>query len=114
MVEHSGPQQVVQYRGHILPLLHVSNVVDCGSANHPSTDSSPLQVIVYTQRSRSVGLVVENILDIVEERLVLEHTGRRHGVVGSALIQQRVTDLLDVEGVVKMVEPAFFEQSAGA
>jgi two-component system, chemotaxis family, sensor kinase CheA len=55
-----------------------------------------------------------HILDIVEETLVVERPGRRSGVLGSALIQQRVTDLLDVEGVVRAVEPGFFEQASGA
>jgi two-component system chemotaxis sensor kinase CheA len=69
----------------------------------------PLQVIVYTRQARSLGLVVENILDIVEEKLVVEYPGRRAGVLGSAMIQQRVTDLVDIEGVVQALEPGFFE-----
>jgi len=114
-VERSGRQQVVQYRGHILPLVHVSEVVECGSGGASSTDTdAPLQVIVYTQQARSVGLVVDNILDIVEENVVVERPGRRSGVTGSAMIQQRVTDLVDVEGVVRAVDPEFFEQAAGA
>ena len=114
-IELSGRQEVVQYRGHILPLVRVGEVVECGAgARTAEADAAPLQVVVYTEHGRSVGLVVDRILDIVEENLVLERPGRRAGVLGSALIQQRTTDLLDVEGVVRAVEPSFFEQAAGA
>jgi two-component system, chemotaxis family, sensor kinase CheA len=114
-VEHTGRHQVVHYRGHILPLLRISEVVECGAAEGfslaPAGTSTnlPLQVIVYTRQARSLGLVVENILDIVEEKLVVEYPGRRAGVLGSAMIQQRVTDLVDIEGVVQALEPGFFE-----
>jgi chemotaxis protein histidine kinase CheA len=119
-IERSGRQEVVQYRGHILPLIHVAEVVECGSqgasraAAAETGGRAPLQVIVYTEQARSIGLVVDNILDIVEENVVVERPGRRSGVLGSALIQQRVTDLLDVEGVARAVEPGFFEKGAGA
>jgi two-component system chemotaxis sensor kinase CheA len=119
-VERSGRQEVVQYRGHILPLVRISEVVECGAGGGLSAASAgtphdlPLQVIVYTRQARSVGLVVENILDIVEENLVVEHPGRRAGVFGSAMIQHRVTDLVDIEGVVHALDPGFFEQAAGA
>lgn len=114
-VERTGRQEVVQYRGHILPLIRVADVVEGGGdgSSAVSESDAPLQVVVYTEQGRSLGLVVDNILDIVDENVVLERPGRRSGVLGSALIQQRVTDLLDVEGVVRAVEPRFFEQAAG-
>ncbi len=114
-IERSGRQQVVQYRGHILPLVYVGEVVECGAGTDArDSGESPLQVVVYTEQGRSVGLVVDRILDIVEVDLRVERTGRRAGVLGSALIQQRVTDLLDVAAVVRAVEPSLFEQAAGA
>jgi two-component system chemotaxis sensor kinase CheA len=107
-IERSGKQEVVQYRGRILPLVRVAEVIE-GGAEIRSDGTVPLQVVVYTEQERSVGLVVEKILDIVEEEFVVEHRGKRSGILGSALIQKRVTDLLDVEGVVRSVEPGFFE-----
>ena len=113
-VERSGRQEVVQYRGRILPLIRVADIVEQGAGSLGEAETNaPLQVVVYTERERSVGLVVDNILDIVEESLVVEQPGRRSGVMGSALIQQKVTDLLDVEGVVRAYEPAFFEHAGG-
>jgi two-component system chemotaxis sensor kinase CheA len=117
LVERAGHQEVVQYRGQILPLIRVSEAVHLDSGGMPSEtdgENKPLQVVVYTDQNRSVGLVVERILDIVEETLVVEQPGRREGLLGSAVVQQRVTDLLDVPGVVRAVYPDFFEAKAGA
>jgi two-component system, chemotaxis family, sensor kinase CheA len=61
-----------------------------------------LHVVVYSEKGRSVGLVVDRILDIVEESFVVERQSRRQGIVGSAVIQNRVTDILDVPGLIAL------------
>ncbi len=133
-VEHAGRQEVVQYRGEILPLIRLADVVDASPESAEElapalrrsvsaasvtgkTDDAvnlPLQVVVYAQQGRSVGLVVERILDIVEQEIVLEHPARHAGIRGSLLVQQRVTDLLDVECVVRSALPSFFDNAAAA
>ena len=37
--------------------------------------------------------------------------GSRAGVTGSAVIQNRVTELLDVEGVIRVADPTFFDKT---
>ena len=69
----------------------------------------PLQVVVYSEQGRSVGLVVERILDIVEETLGEKLRGGRPGILGSAVIAGKVTDLLDVHGVIRATDPHFFD-----
>lgn len=119
-VEQAGEQEVVQYRGRILPLIRVANVVLTSSASASDVAVGagaaarlPLQVVVYAEHGRSVGLVVERILDIVEQEMVLEHPARHAGILGSLLVQQRVTDLLDVQSVVRSALPSFFEKVEG-
>jgi two-component system chemotaxis sensor kinase CheA len=55
---------------------------------------------------------VDQILDIVKERIVPQNPSRRKGLLGSAVIQQRVTDLLDVRGLVRSANPDFFAAEA--
>ena len=108
-VERAGAQQVVQYRGKIMPLINIASAVEVsdGNADRASTaDRSPLQVLVYSEGGRSVGLVVERILDIVEEEIVVEKVGERQGVSGSAVVQKRVTDLLDIHQILLATQPA--------
>jgi len=112
-IEHTGKQEVVQYRGHILPLVRVAEAVECGSGAAKTGSQAPLEVVVCTRQGPSVGLVVENILDVVHEDVVLEPSGQKPGVLGSALIQQKVTELVDVEAVVRAALPEFSEQGAG-
>jgi two-component system chemotaxis sensor kinase CheA len=118
-VENTGQQQVVQYRGQIMPLISISEVVELpeggsGQSAGKADSQAPLQVVVYAEQGRSVGLVVERILDIVEEDVVLERPAERAGILGSAVVQQRVTDLLDVKGVIRAANPAFFAKTAAA
>jgi len=95
-VERAGSTEVVQYRGEILPLISLDEVL--GPCLHGGSDDGegPLQVVVFTQGGRSVGLVVGRILDIVQDSIVVKPTGKRHGVSGTAVIHGKVTQLLDV------------------
>jgi two-component system chemotaxis sensor kinase CheA len=118
MVECAGDAQVVQYRGQIMPLLRVSDMLlgphGNGNGNGKRDLSTTLQVVVYSEQGRSVGLVVDRILDIVEENIVPQQPSKRAGLLGSAVIQQRVTDLLDVRGFVRAANPDFFETPVAA
>ena len=97
MVERSGSVDVVQYRGDIMPLLHLADVI--GGMSRDS-ESSQVQVVVYSHGGRPLGLVVENIIDIVEERITVRRRGAQGHVYGSAVIQGKVTDLLDIASVI--------------
>jgi two-component system chemotaxis sensor kinase CheA len=111
-VESAGQRQVVQYRGQIMPLIRVAEAVDLPLGEFATDAEAPLQVVVYAEGGRSVGLVVERILDIVEEDVVVERVADRAGVLGSAVVQQHVTDLLDVPGLVRSANPGFFTETA--
>ena len=62
---------------------------------------------MYSEDGHSVGLVVDRILDIIDDNLVLQNPAQRRGVLGSSVIQKRVTDLLDIPTIVRQVMPAF-------
>jgi two-component system chemotaxis sensor kinase CheA len=110
-VEQSGGQEVIQYRGQIMPLIRVAQYI--GGAVEAETDVSDLiQVVVHSQNGRSVGIVVSHISDIVHEELTMQRASAREGILGSAVIQERVTDLLDLEGIVRAADPAFYEPSS--
>ena len=111
-IERTGEQQVVQYRGTILPLVHVAGLVEERRLQprgpSPATDDK-VQVIVHTRNRRSVGLVVERILDIVEDDLGTRRPASREGVLGSFVVQGKVTEILDVDGIIRVQDPTFFD-----
>src|SRR3546814_2945968 len=68
-VEHIGNDEVVQYRGEVMPLVHLARVLPERRLvpRHEASaaaSSDELQVVVVRHAGRSVGLVVERVLDI--------------------------------------------------
>jgi two-component system chemotaxis sensor kinase CheA len=102
-IEHSGGQPVVQYRNAIMPLVSLSDFF--GSPD--SAEADVRQVIVFSQDGRNVGLVVDQILDIVSEPFVIQRSSQRNGILGSVVLQQKVTDLVDVHTIIKASDPSF-------
>jgi two-component system chemotaxis sensor kinase CheA len=119
-VERAEGRHVVQYRGQILPLIHLSSALPerrqqprSSVPSEPGGEHEKIQVVVYTDQGRSVGLVVDRILDIAQERVkVQKHTGRQ-GTLGSLVVQGRVTELLDVKGIIQTADPNFFKELVG-
>jgi two-component system chemotaxis sensor kinase CheA len=92
IVERAGDREVVQYRGEIMPLARLSALLGIA----PGPEADPLQVVVSSGGGRPIGLVVDRIVDIVEETVRLQ-LGDDDRLLGSAVIQEHVTDLLDLE-----------------
>ena len=112
-IERSGTQEVVQYRGQILPLIRVSNYVQ-DAVGTGVAKSEMTQVVVYSEQGRSVGLVVGSINDIVEEAVIVKRDAQGEGILGSVVIQDKVTDLLDVSAIIRAADPTFYRAEAGA
>jgi two-component system chemotaxis sensor kinase CheA len=109
-IEHVGSREVVRYRGEIIPLLRLASHLGAGYGEEGDTVS----VVVYAHGRRSVALVVEQILDIVEEEVEARSDIDDHGLLGSAVIQSRVTELLDVRRAILAADPHFFAGEHGA
>jgi two-component system chemotaxis sensor kinase CheA len=113
-VERMGGAEVVQYRGTILPLLRIFDLLperrterrnpDCG------VPAGRLQVVIHAHGDRWVGLVVGRIIDTIGHSLVIERGASRQGIVGCLVVQDRITELLDVEKVVSGVIADFYRQ----
>jgi len=114
LIERAGGTPAVQYRDRILPLVSIAGHLGfAGASKIDGSDDRLLQVVVHSAGDRSIGLVVERILDIVEEVVRIQRPSPKAGVVGSAVIQSRVTEVLDVDAFVRLAEPAFFLEAAG-
>ena len=105
IVETADHQEVVQYRGEILPLIRLGNQM--GISALPTDDAAHLEVVVYTENGRSVGIVVDRIVDIVETTLAVTRPAGRSGLLGSAVVQDHVTDLLDLPTIIRQSDPVF-------
>ena len=105
-VERVGDRRVVQYRGGLLPLVRLLDLLEPmekhpakprgperSESNHPT---GPLQVLVHERNGARIGLEVEEILEIVEDDFEVDSAGGRPGIVGSTVIRGKATDLLDL------------------
>jgi two-component system chemotaxis sensor kinase CheA len=109
-VEMSGTQWVTQYRGQILPLVRLNVVLE--ERRHklralqapPALDSGPIQVLVLNGEGSSFGLVVDQILDIVEDRADVKSAATRAAVLYSVVIEDRITELLDIPAILRGVD----------
>ncbi|TQN40795.1 two-component system chemotaxis sensor kinase CheA [Blastococcus colisei] len=103
-VEKVGNREVVQYRGAILPMVRLDRHLGA----YGETDREVLEVIVYSDHGRSVAIVVEEILDIVDGEAAVRSDIDDLGLLGSAVLGDKVTELLDVRAAILAADPAFY------
>jgi two-component system chemotaxis sensor kinase CheA len=87
-IEMSGGTPVVQYRGQLMPMVPITGHWEAPASGRQA-------VLVFTEGQRSMGLMVDEILDVVEEPLLIQPGSDRLGYLGSAVIAERVTDVID-------------------
>lgn len=116
LVEWAGDQPVTQYRGSILRLLDLASLLPGRQPASPFEErlrsSETIHAVVVVHGTNAIGLVVDDILDIVQDAAKGEQQGeRRRGVRGTAVIQDRVTELLDVDALLELHVPTFFSDA---
>jgi len=111
-VEKSSGHEVAQYRGEIMPLIRLSQVL--GESPGESETKQNVQVVVYRGHGRSVGLVVEQIADIVEEHVRVGSNVQSGYFTGSTVVRGKVTDILDIRAVIQSVNPSYLKQPEAA
>jgi two-component system chemotaxis sensor kinase CheA len=112
-IEYAGKCQVVQYRNRILPLVHLRDVLEPDTKNREQA-ADPAQVIVINEGDRSIGLEVDQILDVAEDEVTVRKTSHREGLLGSAVVGKRVADFLDLDYVLKTSGEGWFHVKQGS
>jgi two-component system chemotaxis sensor kinase CheA len=110
-IEKVGNDQVVRYREQIMPLIDLYTILPerrspkrlaTDSESHQAESSSVIQVVVCTKDNKAMGLVVDQIIDVADEVIEISGESSRQGVSATAVIQDRVTELLDIDEVIGM------------
>jgi len=109
-IERVGQDLVVQYRGGILPLLPLKSLL--GGSGSIGDGDGLLRVVVRAVKDGVVGLVVDQILDIVAESFETHPVQSDPLVEGYAVILSRVTELLDIEAVLRSADIGFIGTAA--
>jgi two-component system chemotaxis sensor kinase CheA len=101
-LELSNGRHMVQYRDQLMPLVQMAGVSVATSGVQP--------ILVFADDGRSMGLVVDEIIDIVEERLHIEVAGSGEGILGSAVIKGQATEVIDVGHFLPMAFADWFSR----
>ena len=101
-VEASGDQRVVQYRGQLMPLFTMEG------SEEPASENGRRPVLVFSEQGRNLGLMVNEIVDIIETPLNVELSGESDGFVGSAIINDAATEVIDVGYYVNLAFDDWF------
>jgi two-component system chemotaxis sensor kinase CheA len=103
-IEASSSGHVTQYRGRLMPLIAMdgggfvpgSRRSESAVLTEQSDATQATQpVLVFADGERSMGLMVDEILDVVHDRLRIEIGGQRPGIFGTAVIAGQAADVLD-------------------
>jgi two-component system chemotaxis sensor kinase CheA len=109
-IERAGGYEVVQYRDRILPLVPLQSVLEPGTPVS-ALQADPAQVIVFNDGERSLGIVVDQVLDIAEEVVSVRRRTGRAGLLGSGVVGKLVADFLDLHYVIRTAAEDWFRQS---
>ena len=102
-IELSNGRHMVQYRGNLMPLITVSeNVRVKGEGAQP--------LLVFSDGSRSMALVVDEIVDIVDDNLDIEVGSDTPGVLGSAIVRGSATEIVDVGHFLPLAFEDWFQR----
>ncbi|KQP91837.1 hybrid sensor histidine kinase/response regulator [Methylobacterium sp. Leaf117] len=88
-VEWVGGRPLIQYRGRLMPLVPADPSIEIRS-------SGTQALVVFSDGERAMGLVVDEIVDIVEERLDVEIAAERSDLIGSAVLRGRATEIINI------------------
>ena len=88
-IENSHGRAMVQYRGRLMPLIRLDE-------SYAVKESGRQPILVFTDGDRSMGLIVDEIVDIIDQVLDIELKSDRKGFLGSAVIDGKATELVDV------------------
>ena len=101
-IEEAGGRMVTQYCGKLMPLVPFYDTFETSSrTEHP--------VLVFTESGRSVGLIVDEIVDVVHDRLMVEMGAAGPGLLGTAVVAGSATEVVDTVHWLTMAGQDWFQ-----
>ncbi len=106
-IETKSGQKVIKYRGGSLPLFSLSDVAGVAELSK----DQELIVIVFTVADREIGLMASEPVDTLEIKAVIDHnTLKDTGIMGSAIINDKTTLIIDIHELVETLKPDWFKR----
>ncbi len=93
---------MVQYRGQLMPLIPFDHMIQVDP-------DSEKPVLVFADKAHSLGLIVDEIVDIIEDYIDVQLESGQSGVLGSAILDEKATDIIDVGYFLGLVSKDWFK-----
>ena len=101
-IEITSGKQTIKYRGSSLLLCSIESVANV----NPREDVENPFVIIFPFAGKEVGVLVSQIIDVIDSSVEIdEETFRQPGILGSAILMETTTLLLDLYGLITVLMP---------
>jgi two-component system chemotaxis sensor kinase CheA len=97
-IETSGGRALVQYRGKLMPVVPANDALAMKA-------EGPQPLVIFSDGDKTMGLAVESIVDILDDTLDIELAAGQPGVLGSAVIGGRATEIVDLAHYLPQAYP---------
>ena len=96
-IEIMEGRAALQYRGKLMPILTVNGDLSSLIAYQQQDGEHIQPLLVFTGEGYAMGLAVDEIIDVVEDRLQIELSSDRPGMRGTAVVSGKACEILDVD-----------------
>lgn len=95
-IESSDGRLMVLLQGRLMPIVPISHEMDMSRPAYP--------VLVVATDNRAIGLMADEIVDILEEKLEIQLASTNSALVGSAEIRGEAVELIDVSHFIRLAD----------
>lgn len=88
-IENSAGSRVMQYREGLMKISALDDGMEIPNEGMHDT-------IVFSDRGRTLGIYVKNIVDITRQSMELKASSRKQGILGSMIINGKATEIVDI------------------
>jgi two-component system chemotaxis sensor kinase CheA len=104
-IERADGRAVLQYRGSLMPIVHAGG-------DHCFATQGRQSILVFTHGAHSFGLAVDEIIDIVHDKVTMDLVTDRPGVIGAAIVRGKATEIIDISAYMQMASGDWAEADA--
>ncbi|MCL4233991.1 MAG: chemotaxis protein CheW [Deltaproteobacteria bacterium] len=109
-IERVGDREFIKYRGGAMRLVRLHHHLPVSA---PAGDGAFLYVIVPKLMKTAVGIVATEVVNVLETEIDLDTTNRADGgIMGSAIVNERITLVLDTFALMERVDPEYYGADA--
>ncbi len=103
-IEKSADREVLQYRGEVLPVLRWNHIL-----GKEQDDVDEVCCLILSDNGKRMCLQVDAVEDILETALNIEMKSNDALFIGTAVLNDKATEVVDVFELLKLADPDWFD-----